>query len=121
MQSLSQRRTGRGIAAGHSREEITAYGRALDNRLGGFVLAMVLRELATEGERPAATVYALNAVQEEIGGHGARMAAYIGSHGTEAFGGGAHPAPAAVVMAYTAHSDVADEEPPTFVVTSALR
>ena len=49
-------------------------GRALDNRLGGFVLTQVLAELAA-GEH-AATVTALNAVQEEIGGNGARMAAY---------------------------------------------
>lgn len=47
---------------------------------------------------------------------GARMAAYIGSHGVSAFGGSEHPAPAAVVMAYTGHSDISDEEPPTFVV-----
>ena len=47
---------------------------------------------------------------------GARMAAYIGSHGAEAYGGTAHPAPAAVVMAYTGHSDVSDHEPPTFAV-----
>lgn len=47
---------------------------------------------------------------------GARMAAYIGSHGASAFGGGEHPPPAAVVMAYTGHSDISDEEPPTFVV-----
>ena len=47
---------------------------------------------------------------------GARMAAYIGSHGIAAFGGSEHPAPAAVVMAYTGHSDISDEEPPTFVV-----
>ena len=49
-------------------------GRALDNRLGGFVLTQVLGALA---EEPAsATVVALNAVQEEIGGNGAKMAAY---------------------------------------------
>lgn len=47
---------------------------------------------------------------------GARMAAFIGSHGAAAFGAGEHPAPAAVVMAYTAHSDNSDEEPPTLVV-----
>src|SRR5690606_4792885 len=47
---------------------------------------------------------------------GARMAASIGSHGTAAFGAGAHPRPATVVMAYTGHSDRASEEPPTFVV-----
>lgn len=50
-------------------------GRALDNRLGGFVLTQVLGELK-RGKKHAATVTALNAVQEEIGGNGAKMAAY---------------------------------------------
>lgn len=47
---------------------------------------------------------------------GARMAAYIGSHGVAAFGGDNLPKPSTVVMAYTAHSDTAPDEPPTFVV-----
>jgi acetyl esterase/lipase len=47
---------------------------------------------------------------------GARMAASIGSHGTQAFDGADLPGPAAVVMAYTAHADHAAQEPPTFVV-----
>ena len=47
---------------------------------------------------------------------GARMAAAIGSHGVARFGGGELPRPSAVVMAYTAHSDVAANEPPAFVV-----
>jgi acetyl esterase/lipase len=47
---------------------------------------------------------------------GARMAAAIGSHGIEAFGGGKLPRPAVVVMAYTAHSNHSSDEPPTFVV-----
>ena len=47
---------------------------------------------------------------------GARMAAAIGSHGTARFGGDDLPKPSAVVMAYTGHSEVADHEPPTFVV-----
>lgn len=47
---------------------------------------------------------------------GARMAANIGSHGTIAYGGNALPTPAAVIMAYTAHADRADTEPPTFAV-----
>ncbi|MEL6616102.1 MAG: M42 family peptidase, partial [Bacteroidota bacterium] len=51
-------------------------GRALDNRLGGFVLTQVLAELASGGKKPSATTVALNAVQEEIGGNGAKMAAY---------------------------------------------
>jgi acetyl esterase/lipase len=50
---------------------------------------------------------------------GARMAAAIGSHGTARFGGDDRPRPSAVVMAYTGHSDVADHEPPTFVVVGA--
>jgi acetyl esterase/lipase len=47
---------------------------------------------------------------------GARMAASIGSHGTTALGGGEHPRPAAVVIAYTGHSDISKHEPPAFVV-----
>ncbi|OZC02660.1 M42 family metallopeptidase [Rubricoccus marinus] len=50
-------------------------GRALDNRLGGYVLTQVLDALAS-GAKHSATVVALNAVQEEIGGNGAKMAAY---------------------------------------------
>lgn len=47
---------------------------------------------------------------------GARMAAAIGTHGAAAFGGDDLPAPAAVVMAYTGHSDYAPTDPPTFGV-----
>jgi acetyl esterase/lipase len=47
---------------------------------------------------------------------GARMAASIGSHGVARFGGAELPKPSAVVMAYTAHSDLSSDEPPTFVV-----
>ncbi len=51
-------------------------GRALDNRLGGFVIAQVLARLAKTRKKLRSTVIGVNAVQEEIGGHGARMAAY---------------------------------------------
>jgi len=51
-------------------------GRALDNRLGGFILSQVIAALSRRQERLASTVYAVNAVQEEIGGHGARMIAH---------------------------------------------
>lgn len=51
-------------------------GRALDNRMGGYIISEVIRRLAEGDARPAATCLALNAVQEEIGGHGATMAAY---------------------------------------------
>jgi acetyl esterase/lipase len=47
---------------------------------------------------------------------GARMAAAIGSHGTARFGGDRLPQPSAVVMAYTGHSEVSTDEPPTFAV-----
>lgn len=46
-------------------------GRAIDNRLGGFIIAQAMERLAEE--RPEWTVYAANSVQEEIGGHGAQM------------------------------------------------
>jgi len=47
---------------------------------------------------------------------GARMAAAIGSHGAANYGGRDVPKPSTVVMAYTALSDYASTEPPTFVV-----
>lgn len=46
---------------------------------------------------------------------GARMAAAVGSHGAARFGGAALPRPAAVVLLYTGHADLAPPEPPTFV------
>ncbi|MEO7934110.1 MAG: M42 family metallopeptidase [Chthoniobacterales bacterium] len=51
-------------------------GRALDNRIGGFILTQVFERLAAERGSLASTVYAVNAVQEEIGGNGARMIAH---------------------------------------------
>jgi endoglucanase len=51
-------------------------GRALDNRIGGFVLTNILAELHAAKKRPAASTFAVNAVQEEIGSHGARMVAH---------------------------------------------
>jgi putative aminopeptidase FrvX len=51
-------------------------GRALDNRLGGFILAQVLARLSKAKKKPRSTVIAVNAVQEEIGGHGAKMVAH---------------------------------------------
>ena len=51
-------------------------GRALDNRIGGFIIAEVIARLSKRKTRLPSTVYAVNAVQEEIGGHGARMIAH---------------------------------------------
>ena len=48
------------------------------------------------------------------GSAGARMAAWLGSYGTAAFGEESYPAPAAVIMQYTGLSDVTGEEPPTY-------
>ncbi|SFJ70912.1 Alpha/beta hydrolase family protein [Bosea sp. OK403] len=47
---------------------------------------------------------------------GARMAASVGSHGVSSYGGPELPKPAADVMAYTAHSDHAATESPTFAL-----
>ncbi|MCB1276890.1 M42 family metallopeptidase [Prosthecobacter sp.] len=51
-------------------------GRALDNRIGGFIIAEVMARLSKRKTRQHVTVHAVNAVQEEIGGHGARMIAH---------------------------------------------
>ena len=51
-------------------------GRALDNRMGGFIIAQVMERLSRQVKKPKMTVYAVNAVQEEIGGNGARMVSY---------------------------------------------
>ena len=48
------------------------------------------------------------------GSAGARMAAWLGSYGTAAFGEEAYPAPGAVIMQYTGLSDVTGAEPPTY-------
>ena len=51
-------------------------GRALDNRIGGFIIAMASEILKKKKQSLKVNVIALNAVQEEIGGFGARMMAY---------------------------------------------
>ena len=48
------------------------------------------------------------------GSAGARMAAWLGSYGTESFGERAYPRPAAVIMQYTGLSEVFGNEPPTY-------
>ena len=48
------------------------------------------------------------------GSAGARMAAWLGSYGTEAFGEEYYPRPAAVIMQYTGLSEVTGDEPPTY-------
>lgn len=46
--------------------------RAIDNRIGGYILTRALAELSG-GEKPWATMVAANAVQEEVGCYGVRM------------------------------------------------
>ena len=49
--------------------------RAIDNRISGYILARVFENLKAEASAPEATLYAVNAVQEEVGGNGAIMIA----------------------------------------------
>jgi putative aminopeptidase FrvX len=48
--------------------------RAIDNRIGGFIIAQVMKKVKAAKTVPAFDLVCLNAVQEEIGGHGAKMA-----------------------------------------------
>lgn len=48
------------------------------------------------------------------GSAGGRMAAWLGTYGTEEFGEAAYPRPAAVIMQYTGLSEVTGDEPPTY-------
>ena len=48
------------------------------------------------------------------GSAGARMAAWLGTYGTENFGEDAYPRPAAVIVNYTGLSEVTGYEPPTY-------
>ena len=49
------------------------------------------------------------------GSAGARMAAWLGTYGPAAFGGGNLPRPGAVVMQYTGLDEYSSGDPPTFV------
>ncbi len=50
-------------------------GRALDNRMGGFMIAQVLRLIKERGKTLNFGLYVVNSVQEEIGLRGAQMIA----------------------------------------------
>ncbi|MDD3137415.1 MAG: alpha/beta hydrolase [Lachnospiraceae bacterium] len=49
------------------------------------------------------------------GSAGARMAAWVGSYGTQAFGGSNTPMASAVIMQYTGYSEYSKNDPPTYV------
>ncbi len=48
-------------------------GRALDNRIGGFMIAETARRIAERKKKLPFGLYIVNAVQEEVGLHGAEM------------------------------------------------
>lgn len=49
------------------------------------------------------------------GSAGGRMTAYLGSYGTEAFGGGDYPGAGAAIIQYTGHSEYTQNDPPTYM------
>ena len=51
-------------------------GRALDNRIGGFMIAQVAKRLKAKKKKLPFGLYVVNAVQEEIGLRGAQMIAH---------------------------------------------
>lgn len=51
-------------------------GRALDNRIGGYMIAQVARKIKESGKKLPFGLYVVNAVQEEIGLRGAEMIAH---------------------------------------------
>jgi len=48
-------------------------GRALDNKMGGYILTQVVKRLREEGVKLPFGLYVVNAVQEEVGLRGSRM------------------------------------------------
>jgi len=50
--------------------------RAIDNRMGGFIIAEAMKRLSERRKDLKVNVIALNSIQEEIGGFGARMMSY---------------------------------------------
>jgi putative aminopeptidase FrvX len=48
-------------------------GRALDNRMGGYIIAEVVKKLKANKKKLPYTLYVVNSVQEEIGLRGAEM------------------------------------------------
>ncbi|MEC8943017.1 MAG: M42 family peptidase, partial [Verrucomicrobiota bacterium] len=83
--SSAEEAEGLGIRVGHpavysdgplelNRQRVVS--RAIDNRIGGFIIAQVMKKVAAAKRKPAFQLVCLNAVQEEIGGNGALMATH---------------------------------------------
>jgi putative aminopeptidase FrvX len=50
-------------------------GRSLDNKIGGYIIAEVLKRMALDGEKLDFDLYVVNSVQEEVGLYGAKKIA----------------------------------------------
>lgn len=86
---------------------------AVINAGGGFVYVAAMHDSFPQALELSKKGY--NADYSLWGGSaGARMAAWLGSYGTQTFGEDAYPAPAAVIMQYTGLSEITGEEPPTY-------
>jgi endoglucanase len=83
--SSAKEAEGLGIRVGHpavysdgplelNRQRVVS--RAIDNRIGGFIIAQVMKKVAAAKRKPVFQLVCLNAVQEEIGGNGALMATH---------------------------------------------
>ena len=83
--SSAEEAEGLGIRVGHpavysdgplelNRQRVVS--RAIDNRIGGFIIAQVMKKVAAAKRKPVFQLVCLNAVQEEIGGNGALMATH---------------------------------------------
>ncbi len=83
--SSAEEAEGLGIRVGHpavyadgplelNRQRVVS--RAIDNRIGGFIIAQVMKKVAAAKRKSAFQLVCLNAVQEEIGGNGALMATH---------------------------------------------
>jgi len=96
------------------------------SKLGYNTFALIYRpgaQTACEDLARAISFIFANAEELEVdtncyslwgGSAGARMAAYLGTYGPAAFGGGELPRPGAVVMQYTGHGEYSADDPPTY-------
>ena len=97
---------------------------AVLNAGGGFMYVAGMQdsfphalELSKKGYNAFALIYRPGAQTDYSlwgGSAGARMAAWVGTYGTSAFGEKEYPAPTAVIMQYTGLSEITGEEPPTY-------
>lgn len=102
------------------------------SKMGYHAFALIYRpgaQTACEDLARAISVIFAHAEELEIdtegyslwgGSAGGRMAAWLGSYGTEAFGEEALPRPGAVILQYTGHSDYSQNDPPTYACVGKM-